>query len=40
MGFMDKAKDMLNQHDDKVDQGPGFRVTTSRSTRASTGSRR
>jgi hypothetical protein len=21
MGFMDKAKDMLNQHDDKVDQG-------------------
>jgi hypothetical protein len=21
MGFMDKAKDLLNQHDDKVDQG-------------------
>lgn len=21
MGFMDKAKEMLNQHDDKVDQG-------------------
>jgi hypothetical protein len=21
MGFMDKAKELLNQHDDKVDQG-------------------
>jgi hypothetical protein len=21
MGFLDKAKDLLNQHDDKVDQG-------------------
>lgn len=23
MSFMDKAKDLLNQHDDKVDQGLG-----------------